>query len=581
MSAPVVLDIRTSAPAIVAVTQNGAREVATFPAGVELHRYAAPGRALIEIYSPHDGALSGTLTIATTPVIPVKDGVNDLVALGPAGGALFSFEVTKAGEIGLGLRAEPDRAALRLFDAAGKTLGDGAAQILRLEPGRYFVEARAPADAPATIVRLALRGLAPPPSGPPPDVVAEFLEEGRTKERPMTTLGSLRSAHSTNALRPIRGSAMKRILCLFSDLSATVVSVATRSRGAVAARRATMWRLAVLLVACLGVSAPLRAEPAPFDRLHRADGARIVPDKFLRSYDPITVFFDRDVGPKAGGPEDAHREIRAAHAASPPANGAGSARAPCNFVPLSHGSRCSASRSMPAPPRRGWSRCCRRPPRQIPPESADPIADLEQITLTFPEPVDIAALARLLTIELRPAPGIAPLGGQLLTAKDYDIRPLERADRNAAQSVAIRLRETIRDGRVAILRLKLADEPGLDDEIFELRARSAAPFSVTEASCGRGWSDDKQDGVLRCAFGYAVAPSTAASEGEEESAPVSNYQPANRRRLTLTFTEQPDEIDILRAREALRVSPPVDDLAVEIDRKRLNVYGAVPLRSRL
>ncbi|MBG0809063.1 hypothetical protein IY145_06705 [Methylosinus sp. H3A] len=181
VSAPVVVDIRTSAPAIVAVTQNGAREVATFPAGVELHRYAAPGRALVEIYSPHEGALSGALNISTTPVISVKDGVNDPIALGPAGGALFTFEVAKAGEIGLGLRAEPDRAELRLFDAAGKTLGEGAAQILRLEPGRYFVEARAPADAPATTLRLALRGLAPPPSGPPPDVVAEFLEKAGRK----------------------------------------------------------------------------------------------------------------------------------------------------------------------------------------------------------------------------------------------------------------------------------------------------------------------------------------------------------------------------------------------------------------
>ncbi|OAI23561.1 hypothetical protein A1351_19265 [Methylosinus sp. R-45379] len=181
VTAPIVVDIRTSAPAILAFTQNGAREVETFPAGVELHRYAAPGRALIEIFSPHDGALSGVLSIATTPVIPVTDGVNDPIALGPAGSALFTFEVTKAGEIGLGLRAEPDRAALRLLDVAGKTLGEGAAQILRLEPGRYFVEARAPTDAPATTLRLALRGLAPPPSGPPQEVAAEFLEKAGRK----------------------------------------------------------------------------------------------------------------------------------------------------------------------------------------------------------------------------------------------------------------------------------------------------------------------------------------------------------------------------------------------------------------
>jgi hypothetical protein len=180
-TAPLILDIRTSAPAIVAVTQNGAREVATFPAGVELHRYAAPGRVLVEIYSPHDGALSGTLTLSTTPVIPVTDGLGEAIALGPGATALFTFDVAKAGEIGLGLRAEPDRAELRLFDATGKTIGEGAAQIARLEPGRYFAEARAPLDTPATTLRLALRGLAPPPSGPPPEVVAEFLEKAGRK----------------------------------------------------------------------------------------------------------------------------------------------------------------------------------------------------------------------------------------------------------------------------------------------------------------------------------------------------------------------------------------------------------------
>src|SRR5262245_38720968 len=35
-----------------------------------------------------------------------------------------------------------------------------------------------------------------------------------------------------------------------------------------------------------------------------AQGTVIVPDHFLRTWDPVTVFFDRDAGPAAGGPED-------------------------------------------------------------------------------------------------------------------------------------------------------------------------------------------------------------------------------------------------------------------------------------
>jgi hypothetical protein len=45
--------------------------------------------------------------------------------------------------------------------------------------------------------------------------------------------------------------------------------------------------------------------PPVLDQLHRADGAQILPDHFLREWDPITVLFHADRGPKAGGPEDA------------------------------------------------------------------------------------------------------------------------------------------------------------------------------------------------------------------------------------------------------------------------------------
>ena len=33
-------------------------------------------------------------------------------------------------------------------------------------------------------------------------------------------------------------------------------------------------------------------------------GVRVVPDRMLRRWDPVTVFFSADTGPKAGGPED-------------------------------------------------------------------------------------------------------------------------------------------------------------------------------------------------------------------------------------------------------------------------------------
>jgi len=90
--------------------------------------------------------------------------------------ALFGFEVTRAGPVGVGIRSEPDRAMARLLDAAGKPLGEGVAQLHRLDPGRYFLEARIPAAGRTTTIRPAVIGIKPPPAGPPPEVTLQYLE---------------------------------------------------------------------------------------------------------------------------------------------------------------------------------------------------------------------------------------------------------------------------------------------------------------------------------------------------------------------------------------------------------------------
>jgi len=179
---PVLLTARAGTAAIAAFSQNGRRDVAAFADGVELRRYMAAGEATLDVYSPSDGALSGALDISTSQLIEAHDGVNAATTLPPGGAAVFVFEVKREGDIGVGLRAEPDRASLRLMTLSGETLGEGLAQSKKLAPGRYLVEARVPPDAPMTVVRLALFGLSPPPAGPPDEVVAEYLDKAGLKK---------------------------------------------------------------------------------------------------------------------------------------------------------------------------------------------------------------------------------------------------------------------------------------------------------------------------------------------------------------------------------------------------------------
>ncbi len=179
---PALLRATSAAPALASFTQNGRRETLAFASGVDLSRYMAPGDATLDIYAPYDGALSGVLDISAQPVIEAHEGVNDAVAVSPGASTLFSFEVTQTRDIGVGVRAEPDRVSVRLLDAQGKTLGEGVAQTMKLPAGRYFLEARAPSDASATTIRAAIVGLSPPAAAPPAEVVAELLDKAGMKK---------------------------------------------------------------------------------------------------------------------------------------------------------------------------------------------------------------------------------------------------------------------------------------------------------------------------------------------------------------------------------------------------------------
>ena len=304
----------------------------------------------------------------------------------------------------------------------------------------------------------------------------------------------------------------------------------------------------------LGLAALLLAAAAPpqLDKLQRADGALVVPDRFLRSWDPVTVFFDNDTGPAAGGPEDAPEHLVTMQ---PPQPGAWTwldARTlqfrpaepwtPLKRVAVTLNGR--TARLLPLLP---------TPVATGPEDDPAGIADLDTFALTFTEPVDRAALARLLTVELRPLPGISAQGGQPLTAQDFDVKPVDRAQRSDKQTYLVVLHSPVPDGRMAILRLRLSDEPGLDDPTFELRLRSAAPFTLGDLLCASAFDHATEDGVLRCT-------------------PDDSSQPGARG-LLLQFSNPPETMDIVRARQVLRISPPVDDLALKPHGNTLEVTG--------
>ncbi len=297
------------------------------------------------------------------------------------------------------------------------------------------------------------------------------------------------------------------------------------------------------------------------DHPARADGTRIIPDHFLREWDPVTVFFTADTGPAAGGPEDQPQHYVTLQPATP---GAWQwlGRRVLQFRPAEPWQALRRVRVAVGTHATVLVPLLPVPVATGPSDTGAGVVDLDRIALTFPGPVDTDALARLLTIELRPAPGITAAGATLLTAQDFDLSPGERAARGDKQVVVVVLHRPVADGQVALLRLRLSDVPGLDAPVFETRLHSAAPFVFMAASCASGFGRstvDAADGVRTCAPEQDGSASPAAS-------------PA--RGIDLVFTAAPETLDVVRARDVLRISPHVDGLTAASDGNTLHVGGA-------
>ena len=84
--------------------------------------------------------------------------------------------------------------------------------------------------------------------------------------------------------------------------------------------------------------------------------------------------------------------------------------------------------------------------------------------------------------------------------------------------------------------------------VFETRLHSAVPFAFTGASCASG-------------FGTSTV---SAADGVRTCAPQQDA-PATARGIALAFTAAPEALDVVRARDVLRISPHVDGLTASSD----------------
>lgn len=159
--APALLSLRGSRPTLIGVERpDGSTQLRWLESGRGIDTLLPAGRNRLR-------TMGAAPQMALTPPSPMPAGLGEVVRLGPNEARVFTFTLEELRTVGLGFKADREVVRGILVDEGGRRLGEGIVQMHRLEPGRYYLIAHLPADAPPTAVQPALVGTEAPGDEPP------------------------------------------------------------------------------------------------------------------------------------------------------------------------------------------------------------------------------------------------------------------------------------------------------------------------------------------------------------------------------------------------------------------------------
>ncbi len=310
--------------------------------------------------------------------------------------------------------------------------------------------------------------------------------------------------------------------------------------------------LALVVAAAVAVADPSVLQRERATRPAGAGGGTVVvPERFLRRWDPVTVFFPADTGPAGGGSEDrASRHARF----SPEHPGAWTwldART-LQFRP---------AEPWPALARYTWraggerselSTLMSPPSATVPHAGAEGLDPVESITLTFPEPMALEALERMVTVELRPLPGVDGAAARLVRAGDFEIKAMERKGPSEPATYVITLDDPVPLGTRATLRFRLSEDVEAEASVSSLSFATAEPFRAASLGCSRAR--------------YPVTP-----EGTSYTPEQLIRCDAGRAEVWVDFSARPSDLGPVQARNLVRFEPAVSEMSASVQGKRLVV----------
>ena len=179
-----VLHLRAAAPALALVVRRGQTTPHLLASGGQLDLLPDGGRVEIYLRGLFGQPLAGRVELVTTPVESLGEGLAAAVLLGPGERRFFRVEVAAPRRVGFGVQSASPAVEAELFGGGGESLGKGVVQMHDLAAGTYLLALSLPAQATAAAARPAVVGIAPRDTGPPEDVIREYLKQASEGQQP-------------------------------------------------------------------------------------------------------------------------------------------------------------------------------------------------------------------------------------------------------------------------------------------------------------------------------------------------------------------------------------------------------------
>lgn len=277
-------------------------------------------------------------------------------------------------------------------------------------------------------------------------------------------------------------------------------------------------------------------------------GVKILPESFLRGYDPVTVYFsDNQVGPKANA-DDGPKRLRVVP--EWPGAWVWVDRRTLQFRPAEPWPALARFQFAAGSTLRTLTTMMSAPQAMVPSPGSESLRPFRTITLTFPQALSLPALKKMLTIERRELPGLNDSPRRKIT--EYSIALLPRSSHRDAATYAITFESDIPEGQQLVVTVALA----LGSEgntLWAGRASTRTAFSLNTVRCGSnefsllGGASTPKDLALACGSG-GDTPQLGFS------APVKD--------LTLT-----------QLRKLVRLEPAVHDLHFTANQSQVQLHG--------